>query len=584
MSDIEVNQNKIFSRVASVAKSGMPFTARTLRFISSETRGMHQAAYILAAFSLASQLLGLLRDRLLASAFGAGHTLDLYYAAFRVPDLIFATIASLFSLYALLPVLSRFESEREGLMVRFLRDILGVFFLGMTLVAAVAFVCAPLIAPLIAPGLSDVASRADLILLIRILLLQPIFLGASNTVAALTQLRHRFILYSISPLLYNLGIIFGAIVLYPYFGIQGLGWGVVLGALLHMAVQLPYFLQEKPATGLSFPRVFAGVREVLMLSVPRTLALASTQISLLALVAIASLLAPGSIAVFMFAYNLQSVPLTIIGVSYAVAAFPTLARLHARGARDEFIRYVESALRHVIFWSIPATVFVIVLRAQIVRVILGAGQFNWDATRLTAAALALFTLSLCAQSLTLIIARAYYAVGNTRKPFYFGCADIAISILSALALVVVFKGDPFFQEFVESLLRVQDVPGSTVLMLSFGYALGSIAEFLVSYFYFMRDFGLSHASLRRLTFESFAASVIGGACAYGILLIFGSNAQINTTLSLVVESVLAGATGLLVAGGILWVLKNREFSEAVATLRRRFASAPQVAVEPSDIS
>jgi|GEM_PF-79825 putative peptidoglycan lipid II flippase len=583
MADIEVNRSRILSRVASVARTTTPLM-RTLRFISSETRGMHQAAYILAAFSLASQLLGLLRDRLLASAFGAGHTLDLYYAAFRVPDLIFATIASLFSIYALLPILSRFESEREGLMVKFLRDVVGIFFLGMTVVAGIAFLCAPLIAPFIAPGLSDPASRADLILLVRILLLQPIFLGASNTIAALTQLRHRFILYSISPLLYNLSIIFGAIVLYPHFGIQGLGWGVVLGALLHMGVQLPYFLQERPASGLSFSRVLSGVREVLMLSVPRTLALASTQISLLALVAIASLLAPGSIAVFMFAYNLQSVPLTIIGVSYAVAAFPTLARLHARGARDEFLRYIEAALRHVVFWTIPATVFVVVLRAQIVRVILGAGQFDWDATRLTAAALALFVLSLGAQSLTLIIARAYYAIGDTRKPFYFGCADILVSILSGLALLAAFKTNTFFHDLVESLLRVQDVPGSSVLMLSFGYALGSIAEFVVSYFYFARDFSLSQANLRRLTFESFAASVIGGASAYGVLLISGSNAQINTTVSLMLQSIVSGVIGLSVAGGILWLLKNREFAEAVAAFRRRFASAALTAVEPSDIS
>ena len=211
--------------------------------------------------------------------------------------------------------------------------------------------------------------------------MQPIFLGASNTIAALTQLRHRFVLYSVSPLLYNLGIIFGAVVLYPMFGIAGLGWGVVSGALLHMAVQLPFFLQERSQIRLSPSKMFASIREVLALSVPRTFALASTQISLLVIVAIASFLYPGSIAVFTFAYNLQSVPLTIIGVSYSVAAFPTLARLHAAGARREFTQYVEAAIRHVIFWSIPGMVFVIVLRAQIVRVVLGSGQFNWDATR-----------------------------------------------------------------------------------------------------------------------------------------------------------------------------------------------------------
>jgi putative peptidoglycan lipid II flippase len=557
---------------------------RPLRFLSREVRGMHEAAYLLAAFSFASQLLALVRDRLLAGAFGAGHTLDLYYAAFRVPDFLFATVASLFSLYALLPILSRLEGEHEGLMISFLRDILGVFFAGMAFISLIAFILTPLLVPLIAPGFTDPASRADLILLVRILLLQPIFLGASNTIAALTQLRHRFVLYSVSPLLYNLGIIFGAVVLYPLFGIAGLGIGVVSGAFLHMAVQLPFFLSEKPRSRLPLTKMLAGVREVLMLSVPRTFALASTQISLLVIVAIASLLSAGSIAVFTFAYNLQSVPLTIIGVSYSVAAFPTLARLHAQGARKEFVRYVEAAIRHIVFWAIPATIFMIVLRAQIVRVILGNGQFDWSATRLTAAALSLFILSLGAQSITLVIARAYYAVGNTRKPLYFGCADIAVSIGSALLLVALFNENSFFRAFVESLLRVDDIPGTSVLMLALGYALGSIAEFAVGYFYFVRDFSVSHAELMRLSFESFSASVIGGTIAYGILLVSGSNAQVNTAVRLMAQSFVAGTAGLAAAAAVLWLLKNRELAEAVAALKRRFADAPQVAVEPSDVS
>ena len=290
---------------------------RLFRFLSIEVRGMHQAAYLLAVFSLGSQVLALVRDRLLAAAFGAGHTLDLYYAAFRVPDFLFATVASLFSLYALLPILSRIQKEGEGMMASFLRSMLVVFFGGMAVVGMIAYIFAPVLAPLVAPGIAaDAASRADLILLMRILLLQPILLGASNTIAALTQLRHRFVLYSVSPLLYNLGIIFGAVVLYPIFGLAGLGWGVVLGALLHLMVQVPFFFEEQSAERLPIVRILNSLKEVFSLSIPRTLALSSTQISLLVITAMASLLAPGSIAVFAFAFNLQAVPLAIIGVSY----------------------------------------------------------------------------------------------------------------------------------------------------------------------------------------------------------------------------------------------------------------------------
>jgi putative peptidoglycan lipid II flippase len=546
---------------------------------------MHEAAYVLAGFALLSQLLALLRDRILAAQFGASHTLDLYYAAFRIPDFLFATVASLLSLYALLPVLSRLEQQNEGLVVSFLRDVLVIFFVGMALVAGVVFFFVPALVTAIAPGfVSDPVSHAQLILLIRILLLQPILLGASNTLAALTQLRHRFVLYSVSPLLYNIGIMFGAVFLYPHIGVAGLGWGVVLGALMHMLLQLPFFFSEKSSARMPLAVMFKYLRGVLMLSIPRTLALAAGQISLLAIVALASFLAPGSIAIFTFAFNLQAVPLTIIGVSYSVAAFPTLARLYAEGKTSEFADHIETALRHMLFWAIPATVFVIVLRAQLVRVILGAGAFDWAATRLTAAALALFILSLVAQSISLLIARAYYAAGNSKKPLYYGAVDVVVSIGTALLLVSFFHESQFFRYFVESLLRVSDISGTTVLMLALGYACGSIAEFAVSYRFFLRDFTVPHARLLKLSFQSFSAAVIGSAVSYLILSITGTIVNINTAVGVFTQGASAGIVGLLVTIGVLWLLKNRELAEALNAFTRHFNDTPPVALEPTDVA
>jgi putative peptidoglycan lipid II flippase len=567
-------------------KTGSTYlTSRARKFFSAETRGMHEAAYLLAAFAFASQFLGLIRDRTLAASFGAGHTLDIYYAAFLIPNLLFSTVASLLSLYALMPVLSRLEEEKEGLMMSFLRDLALVFILGMTFISLIAYALAPILAPIVSPGLAaDPATRLQLILLMRILLLQPILLGISNTISSLTQLRHRFVLYSISPLLYNLGIIFGAVFLYPRFGIAGLGFGVVIGALMHMAVQLPFFFGEKFEGRVGLSRLSRLTKEILALSVPRTLALASNQISLLVLVALASFLVPGSITIFNFAYNLQSVPLTIIGISYSVAAFPTFVTLYAKGAKEEFTRYAEAALRHIIFWSVPCTVFMIVLRAQIVRTVLGAGQFDWDATRLTAAALALFIISLLAQSGTFLISRAYYAIGNTKKPFYIGLADIGISIVSAFGLLWLFNTDLFFKDFIEALLRVNDIAGTGVLMLSLGYACGSIAEFLIGYVFFIRDFNVSHARFNRLFFETFAASIIGGAVSYSILSATGQVGTINTTIGIFTQGFVAGVVGIVVSIALLWVLKSVELREVLNALKRKFADAPAVvAVEPSDV-
>jgi putative peptidoglycan lipid II flippase len=323
---------------------------------------------------------------------------------------------------------------------------------------------------------------------------------------------------------------------------------------------------------------------VLYLSVPRTLTLASGQVALMVLVAIASYFTPGSISIFMFAYGLQAVPLTIIGVSYSVAAFPTLARLHASGEKAEFVRYVETAMRHIFFWAIPATVMVIVLRAQLVRVILGAGAFSWDATRLTAAALALFIISLAAQSVTLLIARAYYAAGNTHKPLYFGISNVALSVASAVALLVVFQQNELVHAFVEALLRVTNVPGTLVLTLALGYTIGSLAQFGIGFFFFTRDFSISRRAVGALICQSFAASVIGGAVAYFVLAMTGALGSVNTVLGLVAQGTIGGVCGLAVAALVLMMLDNKELREAIVAFRRRFKDTPPVSLEATDIS
>jgi len=421
-----------------------------------------------------------------------------------------------------------------------------------------------------------------LALLTRILLLQPIFLGASNILANLTQLRHRFLIYSISPLLYNVGIIAGIVTLYPHYGLVGIAWGVVAGALMHALIQVPYLFAERGGEKVSFKESFKALGEVLVLSVPRTLSLAANQLSLVVLIALASLLSAGSISVFTFAWNLQAVPLTIIGVSYSVAAFPTLARLFAGGQSSEFLKHLETALRHIIFWAIPATVFIIVLRAQLVRTILGSGEFDWSATRLVAAALALFVVSLTAQALSLLIARAYYAAGESKKPFIFGCIDVVVSVCSALVLVGAFHNSHFWRLVLETMLRVTDIPGTTVLMLALAMALGSIAEFLVGFWYLKKDFAFEASGVSKLMFESFAAAVIGGACAYGVLAETGSYVNINTTIAVALQGALAGIVGLAATGIILALLKNQELTDTYRSLRTRLAPE-KVALESTDV-
>ncbi|MEZ4200327.1 MAG: lipid II flippase MurJ [Candidatus Paceibacterota bacterium] len=318
---------------------------RVITVLYREVRGLHQAAYVLGLFAFGSQLLALVRDRLLAHQFGAGVELDIYYAAFRIPDLMYVLFASTLSVYVLIPFVARAQENAEpGSARALLSSIFSLFLMVYVVIALVLMVSAPVLLPYLFPGITD---QATLLTVTRILLLQPLFLGISSLLGVVTQLGHRFILYALSPLMYNLGIILGIVAFYPLFGLSGLAYGVVLGAFLHMVIQVPLVQQSPLAFSYVFSHDWGEIKRVLMVSLPRACTLSLNQLVLLALVSFASIMAVGSVSVFQFAYNLQSVPLAVIGVSYSVAAFPLLAELYAKKDLVLFHRHIVTALRHI---------------------------------------------------------------------------------------------------------------------------------------------------------------------------------------------------------------------------------------------
>ncbi len=557
---------------------------RALRLLSYEVRGLHAAVYVIALSSLLSSLLALLRDRLLAHAFGASATLDIYYAAFRIPDLIFVATGALVSVYILIPELTRRSKEEQ-------HEYIDTVLIGFSLVAVVASIIAALLAPAILsalfPEITAAGHLATLVGLTRLMLLQPIFLGLSNIFGAITQIRQRYALYSLSPLLYNLGIISGILFFYPRWGLTGLAIGVVLGALLHVGIQLPSVLADGFFRSLSFrfaPRAFL---ETVMISIPRALALSMSQISFIGLTALAGLLAPGSIAVFMFASNLQAVPVGIIGASYSVAAFPILAAALSRGDREFFIEHIANAARLVVFWSLPATALIIVLRAYIVRVILGSGAFDWTDTRLTAAVLALLSLSLTVQGITFLLVRGYYAAGRTFVPFLvaLGCA-LATMGLGAV-LIGVFQNQ-FISYLAQVLLRVVDVPGSTVVALAFASTSVSILGTIVLLFHFERRFTGFLQRVWRAWIESALAALGAGCAAYAVLVAIGPITLASTTLAIFTRGFVAGLFGIIVAGLVYALLGSREFAEIIEVVRGRLGGIsipiPQSVVVSSEES
>lgn len=548
---------------------------RAFKMISSEIRGLHRAAFILAASSLLSSLLALARDRLLAHMFGAGATLDLYYAAFRLPDLIFVGTGALVSVYILIPELARRTDDARK---TYLDTIIAGFSLFSIAVSVVAGVLAPYFLRILFPNIADAGRLPDLVLLSRMLLVQPILLGLSNILAAVTQSQHRYTLYSLSPLLYNLGIIMGIGVLYPLIGLTGLAWGVIIGAIVHAGVQVPSIVQDGYLRRL--PRVYdvQALLHTAFVSMPRALALSMSEIAELGLVTLAGTLSSGSIAIFMFAYNLQAVPLGIIGASYSVAAFPTLARALSSGERETFLRHVAQAARYVFFWSMPATALILPLRAFSVRFILGTGRFNWTDTRLVAAVFALLGLSLAAQGITLLLIRGYYAAGRTFVPFMISCATAILTILLGYGFTVFFTNDALLR-YAEIIMRVQDVPGTKVLALGLAYSLAAIAGAIALVAHFEHRHPGFIALIRRSFFESIFSGVVAMACTYGMLVVVGPLEVGSTTLTVFLKGFAAGAVGLIVALITYWVLGSRELQETYDALHSRlFKREPEPAV------
>lgn len=551
---------------------------KILRIFGKEYESINQAALLLGSCAFLSQILALFRDRSFAHFIGPSASLDAYYAAFRIPDLIFISIASLASITVLIPFISQKISARpddgDSKKInedarKFLSDVFTTFFFIMAFVSLVAFFLMPHLTFFIAPGFSP-AMQQKVIMLSRIMLFSPLLMGLSGLFGSVTQLFKKFFVYSLSPVLYNLGIIIGVVFFYPFFKIYGLALGVVLGAFMHFALQAYTSNKCGFAPRFSFSVDFSEIKKVARTSIPRTLGLAFNSISLISIIALASYLKAGSISIFNLSFNLQSVPLNIIGVSYAVAAFPTLAKSMSLGKKNEFKNHLKSTARAIVFWSIPVTFLFIVLRAQIVRVILGSGSFSWDNTRLVAASLAIFSVSVMAQGMIALLSRAYYAKGDTKTPLTVNLFCSILIIILSYVFMYVFKNFLLFRYFIESLLKVENIKGTEVLMLPLAYSAGTILNFILHWFFVRRDFMEGESFITKTFFQSLGAAFFLGLTVYLGLNVFSPIFGTTTFLGVFLQGFISGILGIIVAIVVLSLLKNEELKELIKTLKTKF--------------
>ncbi|MDP4008943.1 MAG: murein biosynthesis integral membrane protein MurJ [bacterium] len=433
------------------------------RILNSQSKTVTFSALILLGASLVSGVLGLLRNRMLVQAFGAGEVFDAYLAAFRVPDLLSGILIFGGVSAAFLPIFATLAQKEKEQVWEFVSNVLYVLVGVLSALSLVLIMVAPFFIHWIAPGFSTEQALLA-VSLTRIMLVAPVLFGASSILSSVLQYFDRFMAYALAPIFYNMGIIAGIVFLAPLWGIWGVAAGVVAGALLHLGVQVPSAI----ASGFRLKRIFRprdpSVLRLLALALPRIPSAAAFHINLVVMTALASFLSAGSITIFTLANDIQYIPVGLIGVPFALAVFPALSRAAAQLNGKDFINSFSLTLRQIIFFVVPIAILLFLLRAQTVRVLYGAGTFGWEETRLTAAILGIFSMGVVFYALVPFLARTFFSLQNTVIPMTVSLVSMGLNIILAFLFMGILEGG-VFREILASFLRLGHIQDIRVLAL-----------------------------------------------------------------------------------------------------------------------
>ncbi|MBI2473537.1 murein biosynthesis integral membrane protein MurJ [Candidatus Uhrbacteria bacterium] len=531
-------------------------------FFQKESKTIIGAATIVGILSLASRLVGFVRDRILAGTFGAGDTLDVYYAAFKIPDLLFnlivvgalsASFIPLFLSHYHKPLQRQQAWDFTNNAIHLIGSIILLFSL------VLIFFATPL-AHLIAPGFEEF-KQVKVVLFMRIMFLGQIFLAVSLIYGSVLQSLKHFFIYSLAPLFYNAGIIIGALWLEPVFGSVGLAWGVVLGTFFHLCTQII----GMRGTGYAYRFVLdprsKDMREMVRLMGPRTIGLAVNQLMFMILTIMASMFVAGSLTIFQFAYNIQFFAVGIFGVSFAIAVFPTLSEFVEKKELSKFIETIARTTGQLFYLLIPMTLLFLIFRAQIVRVVVGAGAFDWSATVLTANTLAFFALTFIPQSLVFLLARAFYALHDTITPLTIAVVSAFVGILSAF----LFR-ESFGVISLAIAYSISSLVNALLLWISLRQRVGTLQESVIL------------SSLLKMTTCGLFAAVI----MQFLKPIVVSFIPLETFIGVFLQAFLAGGAGLLayfILGMFLGIEEQKRFIDALRRHAVRQAKPTEVTLD-----
>ncbi len=393
------------------------------------------ASLILTGAALASRILGWIRLLVIGSQFGTSSELDAYFAAFRIPDAIFQLVVAGALSAALIPVFSSYRARSdEAEAWRLASSVINLVLIALIVLSGLMAIFAPIFVPIVAPGF-DAPTTELTIRLTQIMLISPVLIGMGAVVSGILNSYQQFTIPSLAPLAYNLVIIAAAIFLAPIMGIEGLAVGVVIGSAAHLAIQLPSLAKVGRRYELSINVDHPGVRKVVRLMGPRMLGLAAGQLNFLVSTILASGLATGSLTVYNYAFQLSQLPVGIIGVSVAIALFPTMSQDAALGRVGEIRRQASGAVRVLIFVAAPLMAVMIVLREPLTSVFYQYGVFSQEDAERTASALGWFAVGLIGHIVVHVLARAFYAMQDTRTPVTWSIVAVGVNVPLMILLV-----------------------------------------------------------------------------------------------------------------------------------------------------
>lgn len=519
---------------------------------SEYTNSLKKATVIIAVFSLLAKIVGLARDAVFSHQFGTGVIIDAYFAAFRIPDFIFnLLILGTFSV-AFIPVYSEYLVKDKKNADKLGSSIINFTLVAILLLSVLALIFINQLVDLIAPGFTGEARELTK-LFTRIFLLSPIFLTASSIVSSILNSHKKFALVSAAPVIYNLSIILGVVFLYPKFGPAGLAMGVVLGAFLHFIIQIPQLFSVGFKYSFIIDWTDLGFIKFWKLYWPRIFSMGSNQVTLLVASLFGSFLGAGSLSAFYYANNLQSVFLSLFAVSLAIAVFPLLSDLFNLKNENGFKDILAKTTIQILYFIVPLSILMLVLRAQIVRLILGIGQntnFSFESTRLVSLTFGLFAISLFAQALIPLYARAFYARQNTVIPVIIGIITIIFNVFATY----------FF-------ITKMGMPGMAV-----AFSLSSILNLILLIGELHHKIGTFHDEYLIInSFKIVISSMFAGLGTFIFLYLVAPWVNMQTYLGIFIQATVSGSIGVLIYLGFSRALNMEEAKDLLKLVKNIYS-------------